>query len=361
MSCIVTGSTRRFNPSSDLAPSSVRSAGSPKTTSSQVWTPATRTITPPVQRVRADPSACRKRNILMRSMPSDSRAVAGNHDSAAPVSTNTDSNARRAPARTGFSISTVTRNVPISSFILPPRPVPSSTMSTRGVSILRTVVCAALVAVPAAAQVTLHLTVPVPTSAPIFVAGSFNQWYPGASEYRLRAQAGGQYAITLPPGVRGAIEFKFTLGSWDAVEQDSAGRDVPNRTFTVPATGTASYAATVARWRDGSARPLPPSSASPQVSVLTDSFAMPQLGRTRRVWLYLPPGYATSQQRYPVLYMHDGQNVFDARTSFAGEWGVDETLDSLHAQGAAGTIIVAVDNGHHRPLSPYSPPPHPHT
>src|SRR5258708_18744103 len=64
MSCIVTGSTRRFNPSSDLAPSSVRSAGSPKTTSSQVWTPATRTITPPVQRVRADPSACRKRNVL---------------------------------------------------------------------------------------------------------------------------------------------------------------------------------------------------------------------------------------------------------------------------------------------------------
>src|SRR5258708_8733396 len=53
--------------------------------------------------------------------------------------------------------------------------------------------------------------------------------------------------------------------------------------------------------------------------------------------------------------MHDGQNVFDARTSFAGEWGVDETLDSLHAQGDAGTIVVAVDNGQQRRFDEYSP------
>ncbi len=82
---------------------------------------------------------------------------------------------------------------------------------------------------------------------------------------------------------------------------------------------------------------------------------MPQLGRTRRVWIYLPPGYATSTRRYPVLYMHDGQNVFDARTSFAGEWGVDETLDSLHALSAADAIVVAVDNGGQKRFDEYSP------
>ena len=226
---------------------------------------------------------------------------------------------------------------------------------------LRLAITLAVVPLLGRAQVTLRVTVPANTLAttPIFVAGSFNQWNPGAAEYRLTAQAAGQYAITLPPSVRGPIEFKFTLGSWDVVEQDSAGRDVPNRAFTVPTAGTASYAATVARWRDGSPRPLVPSSATASVSVLSDSFAMPQLGRTRRVWLYLPPGYATSRQRYPVLYMHDGQNVFDARTSFAGEWGVDETLDSLRALGDAGVIVVAVDNGQQRRFDEYSPWPNP--
>jgi predicted alpha/beta superfamily hydrolase len=49
--------------------------------------------------------------------------------------------------------------------------------------------------------------------------------------------------------------------------------------------------------------------------------------------------------------MHDGQNVFDAATSFAGEWGVDETLDSLRARA----IVVAVDNGGAFRMSEYNP------
>ncbi len=232
---------------------------------------------------------------------------------------------------------------------MPPRALPSSTTFALLVSILG--------ATSAHAQATLRLTAPAntPAGATVFVAGSFNQWNPGAADYRLTAQSRGTYVITLPAAVRGAIEFKFTLGSWDLAEQDSTGHDVPNRTFTVPAAGAATYAGTVRRWRDGTPRPLPPSSATAAVSVLTDSFAIPQLGRARRVWLYLPPGYAASQRRYPVLYMHDGQNVFDQRTSFAGEWGVDETLDSLIASGDSGVIVVAVDNGGPRRFDEYSP------
>jgi metallo-beta-lactamase class B len=86
-----------------------------------------------------------------------------------------------------------------------------------------------------------------------------------------------------------------------------------------------------------------------------DSVDMPQLGRTRRLWVYLPPDYATSKRRYPVLYMHDGQNVFDDATSYAGEWGVDETLDSLHAAGDPGVIVVAVDHGGSLRIPEYSP------
>ncbi|MBV9774887.1 MAG: phosphonate ABC transporter ATP-binding protein [Gemmatimonadetes bacterium] len=214
-----------------------------------------------------------------------------------------------------------------------------------------------MAASPASAQLTLRLTgVPAgtPTGAAIYVAGSFNGWNPASPDYRL-TERDGHYSLTLPDEVRGPVEFKFTLGSWDTAEADSSGRDVANRVFLVPASGGATYTGAVAAWVDTKTRPRPASTASPSVSVLDTAFAVPQLGRTRRVWLYLPPDYATSGRRYPVLYMHDGQNLFDAATAFAGEWGVDESLDSLHAAGDPGVIVVAVDNGGQKRLDEYSP------
>src|SRR2546422_567374 len=116
---------------------SIRSPAPATPASSQVWIPTTRRITPPVHRARTVPSAWRNCRWLTRSTPSDSSSAAGNQDNSAPVSTKTDSSARRSPERAGFSISTVTRNVPISSPILPPRSLPSSTTGTQAVSISR--------------------------------------------------------------------------------------------------------------------------------------------------------------------------------------------------------------------------------
>ena len=78
------------------------------------------------------------------------------------------------------------------------------------------------------------------------------------------------------------------------------------------------------------ATPPRPSTAGPGVHVLAQRLAMPGLGRERTLRLYLPPSYESSpDKRYPVIYMHDGQNLFDDATSNAGEWGVDETLDAF--------------------------------
>ena len=85
--------------------------------------------------------------------------------------------------------------------------------------------------------------------------------------------------------------------------------------------------------------------ALPSVKIIADSFYMPQLNRYRRVWICLPLNYEKSGKKYPVIYMHDGQNVFDAKTSYAGEWGVDECLDTLEQKTGKGFIVVAVDNG----------------
>lgn len=83
-----------------------------------------------------------------------------------------------------------------------------------------------------------------------------------------------------------------------------------------------------------------------KVTIVKD-FASPQLKNSRALRIYLPPSYAENPaKRYPVLYMHDGQNLFDAKTAaFGVEWGIDETLNRLVAMGQADeVIVVGIDN-----------------
>ncbi|SHG41240.1 alpha/beta hydrolase [Massilia sp. CF038] len=80
---------------------------------------------------------------------------------------------------------------------------------------------------------------------------------------------------------------------------------------------------------------------------LIPDFASPQLGNKRQLRVYLPPSYSeNTAKRYPVLYMHDGQNLFDAKTAAYGvEWGIDETVNHQIATGAMDeVIVVGIDN-----------------
>lgn len=82
------------------------------------------------------------------------------------------------------------------------------------------------------------------------------------------------------------------------------------------------------------------------------------LGTRRNILVYLPRGYRRQRRlRYPVLYLHDGQNVFDAATSFAGvEWGVDETAQRLiRKQLIEPIIVVAIDNAGDNRIHEYAP------
>ena len=85
------------------------------------------------------------------------------------------------------------------------------------------------------------------------------------------------------------------------------------------------------------------------------NFYSPQLHNRRDILVYLPPSYHRSDNHYPVIYMQDGQNLFDNATSFAGEWGVDETMEMLGYEEGLEAIIVGVPNsGAHR-LDEYAP------
>lgn len=97
------------------------------------------------------------------------------------------------------------------------------------------------------------------------------------------------------------------------------------------------------------------STASKNVSILHNEIEMPGLDRSRAIRLYLPPNYDESKSDYPVLYMHDGQNLFDDATSFVGEWGVDEILDQLYEKQGFELIVVGIDNGQAKRMSELSP------
>lgn len=105
--------------------------------------------------------------------------------------------------------------------------------------------------------------------------------------------------------------------------------------------------------------PVKAATVQSNVSILPQHFSIAGLNRDRQVRLYLPPQYQHTNKRYAVLYMHDGQNIFDDATAYAGEWGVDETLNLLSEQGWLDLIVVAIDNdGQHR-MTEYSGWDHP--
>ena len=115
-------------------------------------------------------------------------------------------------------------------------------------------------------------------------------------------------------------------------------------------------AAIVAALTACTAPPARPSTAGPGVHVLTQRLAMPGLGRERTLRLYLPPSYDSAPtRRYPVIYMHDAQNLFDDATAYAGEWGVDETLDAFARTRGFEAIVVGIDNGGEERLHELSP------
>ncbi|WP_207556462.1 alpha/beta hydrolase [Flavobacterium frigidimaris] len=88
------------------------------------------------------------------------------------------------------------------------------------------------------------------------------------------------------------------------------------------------------------------------INVSTFTIEAPQLKTTKKIWIYLPEGYsASTDKKYSVIYMHDAQNLFDTKTSYVGEWSVDEKLDSLKAP----VIVVGIEHGNDKRIDELTP------
>lgn len=190
-----------------------------------------------------------------------------------------------------------------------------------------------------------------PSGSNIYLAGSFNGWNPQDKDFMFRRDTAGNYVIEVKLA-EGSYEYKITRGGWDKAECKKDGASTANRFLKTG--GDQVIELSIEEWSDRFPAAPAKSTASKNVKVIDTAFLMPSLKRTRRVWIYLPECYDSCKKRFPVLYMHDGQNLFDNATSYSGEWGVDEYLDSLSAE-ANHCIVVAVDHGGNQRLNEYSP------
>lgn len=196
-------------------------------------------------------------------------------------------------------------------------------------------------------------------SRPIYFASGANSWNPGDADYELSPRSDGRWQFVFPGNSLGEnVEFKFTLGGWGSVETDPEGQDITNRQF--PDVDRSTFKAgeqpvielSIPKFRVGGEghkiaaeyRPLEVTGTVKRLQVAGGAGAANGTMRDLLVWL--PPEYAENPDAsYPVIYMMDGQHVFQEHERAPAEWGADETATDLIASGKAKAfIIVAIPN-----------------
>lgn len=96
----------------------------------------------------------------------------------------------------------------------------------------------------------------------------------------------------------------------------------------------------------------------PIIEVIEEAYEIPHLNATRKISAVLPYDYHQSDKRYPVLYLQDGQNLFNPAAPY-GDWAIDKSLTKLASEGLSDLIIIAIDHGEEERISEYLPYYHP--
>ncbi|WP_418262916.1 alpha/beta hydrolase [Flavobacterium faecale] len=175
---------------------------------------------------------------------------------------------------------------------------------------------------------------------PIYIAGNFNNWNTqdpncvleqfGENSYR--------YEFNLDFTYPEPLLYKFTKGDWSAVEIGENEEITPNRSTYLKSGVQMEY---VPKWRRNWL-PFKPNFL-PQVVLLSDEFEIPQLKTTRKVWALLPHDYDDSEERYPVMYLQDAQNLFNEDALY-GNWEIDKKLAVMAEYQIGKIIIIAVEH-----------------
>lgn len=201
--------------------------------------------------------------------------------------------------------------------------------------------------------ITLIINTPfnTPKGEKIFLTGNFPgcKWEPDC--VLLKELSENRYTVTLP--YKGAFKIKVTRGSYEKEAADSRGRILQDFTVDI-------VPQSVGDEDEGNQYINGESEAHPNLRIYDirnwvdlgplkavgtieriKGFYSPQLGNTRELHIRLPDDYYKSNRRYPVLYMHDGQNCFDPMTAtFGTDWSVDDVLSDMVRRGEVRDAIV---------------------
>ena len=202
-------------------------------------------------------------------------------------------------------------------------------------------------------QRTLKLITSTDDERPVYVAGTFNDWTAADENFRMEPAGDrpGHYRRTLhfDEGTE-HVEYKYTRGGWEGVELDpncgsalNHGRYVANSWATPDRVEC--WAGAGLHYRED---------LLPVIQLIEEDFDIPQRIRTRRIAALLPHDYHRSDRRYPVLYLQDGQNLFDDHAPY-GSWGVDKRLAAMAEGGQGDLIVVAIDHAEDQRISEFTP------
>ncbi|CAM5225445.1 alpha/beta hydrolase [Alishewanella longhuensis] len=202
----------------------------------------------------------------------------------------------------------------------------------------------------AATTLTIKVTPPADYSVDetVHLVGSFNDWaLEGDKAYPLRADKG-ELSATIPVTEKNIFFTLVKNKDWQLMPANEMAKS--QCIYLYQATGSdAEMAVHIPLWTGD--KPL--KTADPSLSgsiVQHKDFTLPQFARSSDIYVYLPKSYQhNTHKTYPVLYMLDGQNIFNAHSAHSDEWRIDELLEDLTTAGTLDEmIVVAVPNSAQR-------------
>ncbi|MDP4119722.1 MAG: alpha/beta hydrolase-fold protein [Bacillota bacterium] len=220
--------------------------------------------------------------------------------------------------------------------------------------------------------ITFNITLPyaLVSDAHLSFGGSINSWAASDSAWYATKVSDKSYTLTKTldsSSVGTTISYKWTVqvdgessSGWLHPETTATGGYVENRSYTIKS-GANIVNDTVGGFQNFSSSGSSGAESSVTggtLDIVTLTMSQFSDNRTRNIRIWLPNGYNSkdTSKKYPVVYMHDGQNCFDWVTSFSGEWKADESVTNfIQKDGYGGCILVGVDNGGTQRFSELSP------
>lgn len=187
----------------------------------------------------------------------------------------------------------------------------------------------------------------LPENETFFMASEINKWSPNNADFEFRKKEG-KYVLQFKYDGEYFLQYKITRGSWENVESNEEGFGIENRLAEIKKDTT--IVVKINGWKDKIIRKH---TINDNKRLVSDTINSKILNAKKSIWVYLPKNYFETKKSHPVIYMQDGETLFDRfYTEDGQEWQVDETSDLLNSN----FIVVGISSSENR-LAEYSPYP----